>query len=75
MAYSEVKNSTVKAYSEGNVNGLWRLKPTGGDQCEIGVEMPAPEQGTSQIIHGPMDHVQKPPMAVVGDPFAGKPLT
>jgi len=75
MAYSEGKNSTVKAYSLGDVNGLWRLEPTGGDQCEIGVEMPAPEKGSSQIIHGSMDHVQKAAMAVVGDPFAGKPLT
>jgi hypothetical protein len=67
------------AYSEGNVNGLWRLKPTGRDHCAIGVEMPSAasdtDDPTGSSIYGAIGETAHPTMAVVGDPFAGKPLT
>lgn len=64
---------------QGNVNGLWRLKPTGGDQCAIGVEMPSAasdvDDPSGSSIYGAMGEIDHPAMVVVGDPLAGKPLT
>ena len=65
------------AYSEGNVNGLWRLKPTGKDHCAIGVEMPAAEPiETDEVgssIYGAMGEIERPKMTEVGDSTDGIP--
>lgn len=62
---------------QGNVNGLWRLKPTGGDQCAIGVDMPAVEPAESdqgpRSIYGAMGETERPQMVEVGDSLAGIP--
>ena len=67
------------AYDQGNVNGLWRIKPTGGDQVAIGVEMSPPEPiepgENGCCVYGANGEFERPMLTMNGDPFAGKPLS
>lgn len=64
------------AYNHGNVNGLWRLKPSGGDHEAIGKESSSPEpaHGAAPCVYGANGEFERPKTTNAGDPFAGKPL-
>jgi hypothetical protein len=61
-------------YKHGDVNGMWRLKPTGGDHMAIGKETPAPESrhGESSCVYGANGEVMVN-VTNSGNPFDGKP--
>lgn len=65
------------AYDQGNVNGLWRLKPTGGDHMAIGKETPGPEaaHGAAPCVYGANGESERPKTTNAGNPFEGKPLS
>lgn len=63
-------------YKHGHVNGLWRLKPTGGDHEAINKEAPRPESahGAAPCVYGANGEFERPKATNTGDPFDGKPL-
>ena len=67
------------AYNHGNVNGLWRLKPSGGDQTAINTPTPAPESMSYETdaccVYGANGEFERPKATNVGNPFEGKPLS